>query len=274
MSFKAFSVPSAILALGIFIAAAPAHAAWPADHIDQAQWWVDTVAADNNAYGAPPAIWWLGRAQHALTKCGSFTALLLKEAYPGVITDDVLKALTTPSSSSPYADQWYQAIDTQAHDDVSGIGFVKRSTVANIHAGDVLASEYAVNGDTGHVMTVGSITLTNTGVPPPHVIPGVALVNKYRVQVYDSTKSPHGSYASNPYPDSRYMTQQSGFILVDDQGLGSGTIVIYENTANGALVAWAWNVSPGTGSFYYSVPGGVGYEYRPLVAGYLSGPGL
>lgn len=161
-------------------------------------------------------------------------------------------------------------------DATSGIAFSKRSTVADIQAGDILASEYTLSGDTGHVMTVGSITLTNSGITPPQTITGVSTVNKYRVTVFDSTKSPHGSYAGNPYPDSRYKKQLSGGTYVDDQGLGSGTIVIYENPSNGAIVAWAWNVSPTTASFYYAVtpPNGSTFEYRPIVAGYLDGPGL
>jgi hypothetical protein len=96
------------------------------------------------------------------------------------------------------------------------------------------------------------------------------------VNVFDSTNSPHGSYASNPYPDSRYKKQLSGGVYVDDQGIGSGTIVLYADAASGAVVAWAWNVSPTTTSFYYAVSpvGDTHYDYRPLVAGYLTGPGL
>jgi hypothetical protein len=263
----------ALTALLVPAATAPAQAAvWP-DHVTTVQGWVNSIKADNNAYGSPASIGYVGTDLNALTKCGSFTALLLKNTYSD-ITDSVLTALT--GSSSPYADEWYNAIDTEAADATSGIGFHKRSTVASLQRGDILASEYTLSGDTGHVMTISSITLTDTGITPPQTIPGVSTVNKYRATVFDSTKSPHGSYASNPYPDSRYKKQLSGGTYIDDQGLGSGTIVVYENPSNGAIVAWAWNVSPTTTSFYYAVtpPSGSTFEYRPMVAGYLDGPGF
>jgi hypothetical protein len=273
MTLKSFSNIAALL-LTAAVSAAPLQAAvWP-DHVTTAQGYVNTIKADNNDYGAPANIWTASGDLHALAKCGSFTALLLKNTYSGVITDSVLIALT--GSSSPYADEWYKAIDTQASDHSSLIAFVKRSTVADIHAGDILASKYTVGGDTGHAMTVGSITLTASGITPPHPIPGVSAVNQYRVKIFDSTDSPHGSYATNPYPDSRYKKQLSGGVYVDDQGLGSGTIVLYEDSSTGAVVAWAWNVSSTTASFYYAVTpvGDPAYSYRPLVAGYLTGPGL
>ncbi|HSG38229.1 MAG TPA: hypothetical protein VLE27_01215, partial [Thermoanaerobaculia bacterium] len=64
--------------------------------------------------------------------------------------------------------------------------------------------------------------------------------------------------------------------LVQDTGIGSGTIVIYEDATPGAnagrIVGWAWNVSPTTDSFYYAVtPNAGNFENRPIVAGYLSG---
>jgi hypothetical protein len=268
------------LVLGAFVtaaAAAPAAASWPASHVSQAQGWVNVIKADNNEYGEPPSIAWVGADLHALSKCGSFTALLLKAAYPGVITDTVLSNLT--GESSPHADKWYDAILNQRLDTTSQIGFNRRDNVSDIQVGDILAAKYTISGgaDTGHVMTVASITKTGTGIVPPYTIPNVPTVNRYRVTVYDSTKSPHGSYASNPYPDTRYFKQltPSG-TYVDDQGIGSGTIVLYEDPATGDLVAWAWNVSTTTTSFYYVVPRPAGstLEERPMVDGYLSGPGL
>jgi hypothetical protein len=264
--------------LGAFVtavAAAPvAAASWP-DHVAQAQAWINVIKADNNDYGDSPSIGWIGADLHARSRCGSFTGLLLQAAYPGAITGTVLNALT--GESLPHAANWYQAILSEALDPVSHIGFHRRDNVADIASGDILAASYALNGDTGHAMTVASIISTGTGIAPPYTIPNVPTVNRYRVAVYDSTKSPHGSYASNPYPDTRYLKQltQPG-VYVDDQGIGSGTIVLYEDPATGDLVAWAWNVSTTTSSFYYVVPrpAGSSMEERPMVAGYLSGPGL
>jgi hypothetical protein len=282
MNFHSVFKPAALatLVVGAVLvtaAASPVHAAWPADHLSQAQAWVNVIKADNNFYGDNPDIWWVGSDLYAQTKCGSFTALLLKAAYP-VVTDDVLDALTT--SSSPFAAEWHDAIEAEAYDSDSGIGFTLRDDVSAIQAGDILAAEYAEgSADTGHVMTVASITLVSSNVAPPYTITGVPLVNRYRVTVYDSTKSAHGSYASNPYPDTRYLKQWDTATSkwINDQGIGSGTIVIYEDPATGDLVAWAWNVSTTTADFYYSSvapPAGSTKKQRPMVAGYLSGPGL
>lgn len=63
--------------------------------------------------------------------------------------------------------------------------------------------------------------------------------------------------------------------FVTGTGIGSGSIVIYEQAGTGTggrIVAWAWNVSPTTDSFYYAVtPNQGNFGYRPMVAGYLTG---
>ena len=262
-----------LCALIAAVAAPAAHAAWPQDHLDHAYDWIldPFVNPANNVWGDGASITVdPDGTVHATTKCGTFTTLLLKESYPA-ITDQVLKDLT--GSFSPFAANWYNGILSQ---NVSGaIQFIKRTTVAGIQAGDILASTYTTSGDTGHVMTVKEIALmaSNFALPADKAITGVTAVNKYRVTVYDSTKSPHGAYSSNPYPDTRY---KQGSTFVQDTGIGSGTIVIYEDatpgTNAGRIVGWAWNVSPTTDSFYYAVtPNGGNFEYRPLVAGHLSG---
>jgi hypothetical protein len=151
--------------------------------------------------------------------------------------------------------------------------------VAAIQAGDLLASAYTTSGDTGHMMTVKSIVLKTAGttLPAGKTIAGVGAVNKYEVGVYDATNSPHGAYTSNPAPDTRYkrFNPNGTSYYIDDTGIGAGTIVIYEEVSTGRIVAWAWNVSPTTTSYYYAVtPNSDSTKYRPMVAGYLSGPGL
>ncbi|MFL6233338.1 MAG: hypothetical protein ACJ76N_09415 [Thermoanaerobaculia bacterium] len=272
-----------ITALVVSAGAHAAHAFWPDNHVNQAEDWIfdPYVNPANNVWGAPASITVdPGGTVHATSKCGSFTALLLKAAYPGVITDSVLSGLT--GSSSPDALQWYTAIATEKAS-TSGIKFHKRTSVASIQPGDILASAYTTSGDTGHAMTVKSITLTAAGTTltadkSDKGIPGVGNVNKYQVTVYDSTSSPHGGYASNPAPDTRYkQTLPNNTVQwVQDDGIGSGTIVIYEEVSTGRIVAWAWNVSPTTTSYYYAftfTPTG-SYDVRPIVAGYLDGPGL
>lgn len=272
-----FFRPLVLAALVTIAASSAASAAWPTDHLDQAFDWNDPlIEMPNNAYGTPASIWLDNRREvYAVTKCGSFTALLLKAAYP-VITNDVLDRLI--GSDSPYAEDWYNAISGEASDGVSGIAFHKRAVMADIEAGDILASTYILSGDTGHVMTVKSITLktANTTLPAGKTITGVGSVNKYEVTVYDSTKSPHGAYSSNPAPDTRYRLFGSFLqVWAKDEGMGYGTIVIYEEVSTGRIVTWAWNVSPTTDSYYYAVTPNAGtWGYRPLVAGYLDGPGL
>lgn len=266
--------PLLLTAITILATSSAASATWPADHLNQAFDWNDPlIEMANNAYGSPASIWIDSNNKvHATAKCGSFTALLLKAAYPA-ITDSVLIALT--GSSSPFANEWYDAISNETNDSVSGIAFHERTSVADIEAGDILASAYTMSGDTGHVMTVRSITLAaaNTTLPSGKTITGVGAVNRYEVDVYDATKSPHGAYASNPKPDSRY--RQVNGVWTKDEGVGYGTIVIYEEVATGRLVAWAWNVSPTTDSYYYAITPNPGtWEYRPMVAGFLDGPGL
>lgn len=274
----ALSRPLLFAALATLATTSAASAAWPTDHLNQAFDWNDPlIEMANNAYGSPASIWIdIDGKVHAVAKCGSFTALLLKASYPDV-TDAVLTALT--GSNSPFADQWYTAISNQASDTTragaSGIAFHKRASVADIEAGDILASSYTLSGDTGHVMTVGSITLAaaNTTLPSGKTITGVGNVNRYEATVYDSTKSPHGAYSSNPSPDSRYRKVNN--VWTKDEGVGYGTIVIYEEVSTGRLVAWAWNVSPTTDSYYYAVTPNAGlWEDRPMVAGFLDGPGL
>jgi hypothetical protein len=269
-----FLRPLVLAAVATIAASSAASAAWPTDHLNQAFDWNDPlIEMANNAYSSPASIWTdSNNKMHATAKCGSFTALLLKAAYPA-ITDDVLIALT--GSSSPFANEWYDAISSEASDGVSGIAFHQRASVADIEAGDILASAYTLSGDTGHVMTVRSITLAaaNTTLPSGKTITGVGSVNRYEVAVYDATKSPHGAYASNPAPDTRY--RQVNSVWTKDEGVGYGTIVIYEEVSTGRIVAWAWNVSPTTDSYYYAVtPNPDTWEYRPMVAGDLDGPGL
>jgi hypothetical protein len=274
-----------LAALAAGICASPAQAIWPNDHLNQAEDWIFNPYVDpaNNVYGSPASITVDPAGNvHATTMCGSFTALLLETAYPGVITGKVVQDLTGVAPQNfPDALSWYTAIQAEKASS-SGIQFHKRTTVASIQPGDILASSYTTTGDTGHAMTVKSITLTAAGTTltadkSDKGIPGVGNVNKYQVTVYDSTDSPHGGYTANPAPDTRYkQVMPDGTVhWVQDTGIGSGTIVIYEEVATGRIVAWAWNVSPSTASYYYAFSfGSTSYQVRPIVAGYLSGPGL
>jgi hypothetical protein len=271
--FKSFGLAACVFGFG----AAGANAEASPPHVQQAGTYVSQIKPDNNKYASPVAFYYDNANElHATTRCGSFTAILLKNTYPATVTNAALIALT--GSSSPYADEWYAAIRDEKSDPVSGLSFTKRNTVGALQAGDILSSIYTTSGDTGHAMTVAEVTPWQQNIAPPQPIPGVASVNKFRVKIYDSTKSVHGGFNNNSYPDSRYKTQagtdaQGNPIMVNDDGIGSGYIVLYEDAANGNLVAWAWNTSPTTDSFYYAVPKPAGstFDYRPMVMGVLNG---
>jgi len=248
---------------GLLFFSGPVFAVWWPDHVNQAASYVGQIKANNNNYGSPAVLYLNGAGElQALTKCSSFATLLLKNTFPGMVTDAAVIALT--GSSSPYADEWYLAIMMQKSDADSGIALHKRATVTEIQRGDILASVYSTSGNTGHVMIVGDIALASAAIAPPYLIPGVPKVNKYVVKIYDSTNSIHGNFASSTQPDSRYKKQWDGKSWVADTGIGSGYIVIYEDAVSGSLVAWAWNTSAKTTSFYYAVtpPQGSALEYQ------------
>jgi hypothetical protein len=273
-----------VLALTVAAATPAAHASWPDHHVQQAEDWIFDPYVDpaNNFWGSPASITVdPAGTVHAQAMCGSFTALLLKAAYPGTITDSVLDQLL--GSSNRDAVHWYAAIAAQTATP-GGLKFHLRASVASLQPGDLLAASYTTSGDTGHVMTIKSITRTAAGTTltadgTNKGIAGVGAVNKYQVTVYDATDSPHGGYTGNPAPDTRYKhTLPNGTVQwVTDTGIGSGTIVLYEEVATGNLVSWAWNVSPTTASYYFANPvssNPSNYDIRPIVAGYLDGPGL
>lgn len=270
----------------------PARAAWP-DHVTVADTYVyhPPIKVENNLWGSPAEIYVSGPYSldpgelYATTKCGSFVALLLKNTYPSV-TDTVISGLT--GSVSPTAIEWYNGINDQKT--VSGVTFVERASATQIAPGDILASHYTTSGDTGHAMVVETITFKQASIDPPFPIPGVTKVNRYWVTVFDSSKDQHGdNWGSNPYPDSRDKGLDSKLDDPrDDTGIGHGAIALYsladddndpDNAApadSGKIVAWAWNVSATTPSFYYAVPkpAGSDKDYRPLKAGRLTGSGL
>lgn len=259
------------VALGLFYSGVACAVTWPA-HINQAQTYMSSLQAANNSYGSPPFLGYdSANKLKAITQCSSFTTLLLKKTYSTKLTDAALIALT--GSSLPYADQWYDALLAQTADAKSGLALKKNNLVVDIQRGDILASSYTVSGNTGHVMLVDSIILDKAGISPPYPIPNVPKVNRYIAKIYDSSNTPHGNYANATNPDSRYNKEWTGSTWVADTGIGSGYIAIYEDVMSGKLVAWAWNTSMTTSSFYYAVtpPAGSTLTYRPIVAGYISG---
>jgi hypothetical protein len=180
-----FLRPFLVTAATMIATASAASAYWPNDHSTMAYNWIfnPAIEMDNNDYGTPADIWYDDqRKLHALARCNSFVNLLLEKAYPGVITDNVLLALT--GAKTPSAERWYAAILNEAIDSTrlgaSNIGIHRRTHVETINPGDILASSYTTAGATGHVMIVKSIVLVEweTVLPAGKSIPGVGKVNK------------------------------------------------------------------------------------------------
>jgi hypothetical protein len=210
-------------------------------------------AGASNVYGSPASIQYVNGKIQATTECASFVRLVLENAYPSV-TGTVLHGLT--GSSMPNAAHWYDGI---ANNRTSGpFQLHDLAQVSAIRPGDILAAKYQQGSITGHTMLVNSITPVASQLGG--IIPGVAQVNSYRVQVIDSTSSPHNGDPA--FPDSRAASAGTG--------IGSGYINVYEDAQTGALVGWTWNTQQTTA---FQCTNSAGANYRPMAAGYLSGPG-
>lgn len=246
-------------------------AAWP-DHVDTAAQYVLDIDAVNNNYASPSFITYSGGTLYADTVCGTFATLLIKNSY-STVTDSVIKGLTT--STSPNAKKWNDSIDAQTSymSGSSTWNLKKRATVGAIDDGDILASEYTVDNISGHVMIVKSITLDASNITPSSTIPNVTTVDRYLVEIYDSTSTVHGDYSGST--DSRYLTDEKvvngNTVATNDKGLGEGEIYLFANHANGELVGWTWNTTQTT---IYQGTDSTAAEYRPITAGYMTGPGL
>jgi hypothetical protein len=270
---------------------------WPY-HVTQAQTYVNDINNGNNQinnlYGSPASITYDDAGVlHATSMCGSFTTQLLMNTYPNVITGGVMQALT--GSTSPSAEQWHDSIAAPLpHASSGGISLLPMDaaaavptgrTMSSFQVGDILASRYVVSGATGHVMTAGAITQPagadlNVTLTGTRVIPGVSTVNRWRVMIFDSTQSVHGT-ATGAVADSRLgddATESDG----NDHGLGSGHIFLYEDATAGSstigqLVGWTWS-NASSYTFQFTDANGVDNNgkttYRRMVIGRMSGTGL
>jgi hypothetical protein len=233
------------------------------DHLGRARFYVDHInagsAAIDNSYGGTyPDIWLRigeGGNTESLSRCGSFLAMLLKQAYPTLISGcDVIKHAA--GSTSPNASQWHDAIAAETSYAKPGDGttspyhFVLRGTVGDIQVGDILAAEYSAGSgrsadSTGHVMIVNAAARAPIGTEA-----GAAVANtqQWVVEVIDSSSSAHGN-------DTRRT--------LGNTGLGRGSILIYETLGSGLIHGWTWGL--GNNTVYTQTQ-------RNLVAGVLRGP--
>ena len=240
---------SRLVALALVLISATATlAAWPAAHLDLADQYLKDISPANNHYDSPVAIYYDAQGKlHATTKCGSFVGKLLRNAYTNV-TSTVLDNLT--GSGSPNATQWYDAIsDNRSYTNTTGTFTLHGTRLVNAMAeGDILASSYSTaSGATGHVMLVDTFEMVATGL--------------WLVRVIDSTEYVHGD--DPDYPDTRYAS--------GDEGIGAGFIFLYTD-GNHYLTGWTWSADKN--STIYQTTNAAAPNYRPMVIGRMTGPGL
>jgi hypothetical protein len=237
-------------------------------HQQLAQDYVEGVVPSQNEYGSPATLDVLDDGTlEATTRCGSFAALMMQHAYPGLRTEspyrNVIKELTT--SGLPEAELWYDAIVSQKQT-ADGKFRLRRATTYSTALVDaaILVSKYPEGSTpTGHVMLMGSFAINSDTV----VIPGTA---QKVVKVFDSTQTPH-------WDDTRTDAEANG---ADDAGMGSGFIRLHVSTTSPKrIVAWQWG-GP-TSVIYWAEPNAQNpacpqthtcSSSRPLVAGVLEMP--
>lgn len=217
------------------------------------------IVPAHNTYGSPSTIWWSAGDLYANTKCSGYAALLEEAAY-AAITPAVVRGLV--GDSLPTSAEWKAALDAGAtYTDASGTyQMVTRPTIDAILEGDLFASDYTIDGATGHALVVASTSLSAVGVPT--TLPGEATADRWLVFVHDSTETPHGT------TDSRYHAGAGG---ADVQGIGHGWLYFYADATSGAIVGWTWSTASTT---IYQATDPDGANYRPLTIGAITGPGI
>jgi len=266
----------ALAALSLATLSTPAAAAW-GDHLSVAAQWKHDLTPANNKYGTPSEVWYVGSDVHVFAECGGFVSELMKASYPN-IDDDVMSDLMddNPSDdnswSSPDSVHWYDAISAQTSVAVNGqtVGLTRLTDIDDVETGDILASIYTSAGGTGHTMVIYNMPATYTLVTTS--IPGYSgvSVERYSVQVLDSTQSVHLNQAGST--DTRYLKDVDGAgKAVNDTGMGLGDIRIYADHSTGEIIGWTWSSIQSTP---YQGTDASASNYRPIVAGRFSGTGI
>lgn len=270
-SMKKSVVPGLIAAALVLPCASQARADWPVEHLDTVDFLASEIAPENNVYDEPSKIEFVAGQLRIKAVCGGFVAQLLKLSYPDVITADLLEALT--GSTSPKTTVWYNAIldEREAVTKKGTYALRMREDADDIAPGDILASEYFKYGQTGHTMLVYAI---KPATIVASTIPGYKQVRRYEARIIDSTKSVHNNQPGST--DTRYRSDvDAKGTTVNDTGFGSGDIYLYADPQTGDLIGWAWSLKQSVA--YQGVddsPSGSTGEYRPIVAGFISGPGV
>lgn len=197
---------------------------------------------------------------HARSKCGSFVAEVYRDAYPE-LSYNVMKGMF--GWGHPNSIRWFDGIVEERT--FGEFGTVCLTNIHDLRSGDVLVSEYSSNGNSGHTMMFGSSS--PNGLAQVDCIPGYdeegQFVKVWKTLIADSTSTPHGSQ------DTRKFADPGG---EDDLGIGGAVIYILTDPDSGEIVGWTWSATL-NGSMYQCVDPGEDV-YRPLIGGYIYGPGL
>ncbi|AKT38121.1 hypothetical protein [Chondromyces crocatus] len=220
-----------------FSATSQAQPTTPTDHLDDLEALVSVLTPANNTWGSPCAIDWL--AGTAVTNGACAFTLSLAHAYP-TVTSTV--RLQWWGASNPGAPVYYDQIGLEKK-------FWSITDVLDVLPGDIVATKYAGSGSstTGTIFVVAEIN---------HELTLPSGNERYRVDIVDSTSSPHGS------SDSRYQAVSSS-PPVHVQGIGTGEIFLDFDPVSGTYAGHTWSTS--TGATYY--PNTSGSGGRQLVVG-------
>ncbi len=225
-------------------------------HVSLGVHYVQHVTNASNSYDALHTLVEEGHTEGthlvtANTKCGSFVALLLKNAYPFLTEgQDIIEQLT--GSPFPDAQAWYVGIALGGFFAFSHPYVLERQLhLSQLRAGDIMAADY----EPGHVMVLRSLRPATAAESTGHALEGAS---QYIVQVIDSSQSPHSF-------DSRVGG-------AGDDGIGTGTIRLYASTTTGAIVAWKWSLT--ASQLYWAdplttCPAALNCVERPMMIGRL-----
>ena len=253
---------SVIVAVAWFLAAAPtlfADELALAPHWTLAVQYTNEILPENNHYDSPCDVYYDEDVLYAYSKCGSYVAEVHRNAYP-TLRYSVMKALF--NSGFPTAARWYDGIaEERTYTNSSGtFGATLVSDFATVKGGDILVAKYSSGGASGHAMMADSFV--SQGVQQIADIPGYTHAERFLVDILDCTRTPHG------VTDSRKGAELDNS---DDRGIGRGQIYVFADQDTGEIVGWTWSANLWT---IYQCTDSNAANYRPLVAGYVYGPGI
>jgi hypothetical protein len=152
--------------------------------------------------------------------CVGFVSHALKRAAPQA-WDSIFKATGIAKGRIPSPPRYRAFFASLSGNPQPGWEAVTKAS--ELRPGDVIAWERKTETATGHAVVIGSVpVLTPDG--------------SWRVEVYDSTSSPHGD-------DSRPNDHRAGVLASTGRhsGLGHGVMVFIADPASGALTGFRWS---------------------------------